>query len=249
MFEAALGRADGQRGSLGAGTVISLVTHALAIGVALGAPRALPDAPEEPPEVTFVMPPPPPPPPLGGGAVQKPRSPQSPRLAPRSNAVVLSQQPAPDKPPEEAADEAADEPDGDPYGAGDGHPDGVPWGAPGGVPGSTGTGQPRPRPPEPPARSYTTLHFGSGMERPVLLSGATPTYTREARAARVEGTVVVRCTITVEGTLRDCSVLKGLPHLDKAVLDTLASHRYRPPRYEGQPVNLKYVFSFRFKLE
>jgi protein TonB len=247
MFNAVLGKADGQRGSLGSGAVMSVAVHALAVAIALNAPRALPDAPVEEPEVTFVMhPPAPPPPPLGGGA-PKTQKPASPRPAPR-NAVVISREPAPEKAPDE---EPAEESEGEPYDGPGGDPEGVPWGVPDGMPGGEMTGDPPPRPPppKPPAPSSVTLNFGSGMERPVQLSGAPPAYTREARAARVEGIVLVRCVIAVDGSVRDCTILKGLPHLDKVVLDALATHRYRPLRYEGRPVNVKYVFTFRFKLE
>jgi len=63
------------------------------------------------------------------------------------------------------------------------------------------------------------------MTRPTRIAGREPQYTREAMMARVEGMMIVRCTITLEGTLTNCRVIKSLPHMEKAVLDALATHR------------------------
>ncbi|HEU4409195.1 MAG TPA: TonB family protein [Polyangiaceae bacterium] len=91
----------------------------------------------------------------------------------------------------------------------------------------------------------SVLPFGPEMTRPTLLSGATPAYPREALIAGVEGTVVVRCTITTGGTLQNCRILKGLPFMDKPVLDAMATRRYSPVMLRGAPVAVEYVFTLR----
>lgn len=92
------------------------------------------------------------------------------------------------------------------------------------------------------------MRFQDGMARPVALSAPSVTYTREARQARVEGTVLARCVITTSGSLTGCRIVKGLPYMDAAVLSALASSRYRPITYEGRPVNVDYVFSLKLVL-
>nr|WP_240807687.1 energy transducer TonB [Polyangium spumosum] len=88
------------------------------------------------------------------------------------------------------------------------------------------------------------------MGRPVLIGGpAQPPYPNEARSARVEGTVIAQCTITTEGRLRDCRILKGHPFLDSAVNTTLAQQRYSPMTYGGRPVSVRYNLTFKFKLQ
>ncbi|EYF02716.1 energy transducer TonB [Chondromyces apiculatus] len=250
MFDAVLNRAAVPRGRLGTGTVIAVATHAALLAFALHAARRDPEPETAPPEVTFYVPPPPPPPPLGGATrtATKPQ-PQRPRVRP-DRAVI----PPPNLPPTPPEPPAVDEPavdEGDPQGDPYGEPGGVPGGIPGGTPGGTGTAlTPRPAPPPPPPKpSYQVIPFGSGMERPVLLSGATPAYPPEARAARVEGSVLVQCTITTSGEARDCRILKGLPYLDDAVLRAVATHRYRPMYFNGRPENVRYVFTFRFRRE
>jgi protein TonB len=81
------------------------------------------------------------------------------------------------------------------------------------------------------------------MVRPKLLEGREPVYTREALLARVEGTLVAKCIITPAGTLSDCEILKSLPHMDKAVLEALATRRYSPVVVHGRPTAVEYVFN------
>jgi TonB family protein len=84
-----------------------------------------------------------------------------------------------------------------------------------------------------------------GMTEPRRIAGADPVYTRAALAAGVEGTLVAQCVITAGGAVEDCRIVKGLPHLDRAVLDALRHQRYAPVTYRGQPVAVSYVFTFR----
>lgn len=89
------------------------------------------------------------------------------------------------------------------------------------------------------------LPFGPEMTRPTLLSGSDLVPPREALVAGVSGTVIAKCTITTEGTLRNCRIIKGLPYLDKAMLDMLATRRYSPVIYQGKPVSVEYVFNLK----
>jgi periplasmic protein TonB len=96
---------------------------------------------------------------------------------------------------------------------------------------------------------FEVVPFGPGMTRPKLLSGpAKPNYPREARIARVAGTVIARCVINLRGTLQACRLLKRLPYLDEAVLETLAAQRYTPLTFQGKATAVEYTFTFTFKL-
>jgi protein TonB len=84
------------------------------------------------------------------------------------------------------------------------------------------------------------------MTRPVLIERAKPvSYTPQALEAHVEGTMIVRCIITVEGRIEKCVVLKTLPFLEQAVLESLYSSRYAPVTYQGKPVAVGYTFSVK----
>jgi eukaryotic-like serine/threonine-protein kinase len=88
--------------------------------------------------------------------------------------------------------------------------------------------------------------FGEGMSRPVLIERGKPvSYTHEALEARIEGTMIVRCTITIDGHVERCVPLKTLPFLEQAVLESLYSSRYSPVTYQGKPVSVGYTFSIK----
>jgi TonB family protein len=97
----------------------------------------------------------------------------------------------------------------------------------------------------PAATVPSVLPFGPEMSRPALISGGELSYPREAILAGVSGTIIAKCTITAEGALRSCRIIKGLPFLDKAALDVLATRRYSPVMYQGKAVSVEYVFNLK----
>ena len=112
------------------------------------------------------------------------------------------------------------------------------------------TAEPRGAPPVPPVaapapRVSTVLPFGPDMTRPTLLSGEPLIFPREAQLAHVAGAIIARCTITTEGALRSCRIIKGLPFLDQPILDSLATRRYTPVLAQGKPVSVQYVFNLK----
>lgn len=101
-------------------------------------------------------------------------------------------------------------------------------------------------PPEPPRQAPNDneiLPFGAGMSRPVRIAGVEPKFTREALEVGVQGTMIVRCVIELDGSLQGCKVLKPVAHMETAVLSALATHRYRPIMVQGKPRRVSYVFN------
>jgi eukaryotic-like serine/threonine-protein kinase len=93
----------------------------------------------------------------------------------------------------------------------------------------------------------TVLPFGEGMTRPSAISPDEIQFTREAREAKVSGTMIVRCLITTEGALQNCRVMKSVPMMDQAVLSSLARHHGAPVMYQGAPVSVEYTYTIRLK--
>lgn len=93
-----------------------------------------------------------------------------------------------------------------------------------------------------------TEPFGAGMTPPVMVGGPAIEYTPQALMAGVQGTMLVKCVITVEGEVRGCRVIKGLPHMDAAVMEALEGRRYQPVTFQGKAVSVSYVFTVRLKL-
>ncbi|WNG49021.1 TonB family protein [Archangium minus] len=89
------------------------------------------------------------------------------------------------------------------------------------------------------------IPFQDGMSRPVEVKGKDIVYTREALAARVEGTMIVKCVITKKGGVENCRVIKGLPHMNEAVVQALQARTYKPITLQGKPVTVDYTFSIR----
>ncbi len=90
--------------------------------------------------------------------------------------------------------------------------------------------------------------FEEGMTRPTPIAAVAPAYTREALEARVQGTVIAKCIVTTSGALTGCRIVKGVPHMDQAVLSALAASKYQPATLQGKPVSVDYVFTIRLVL-
>lgn len=256
MFESTLNVKTPSRRSLGAGALFSTATHAAVIGtVIFAAGHALPQKIDAP-EVVFrplAALAPPPPPPLGGGAEAKvePKKKKPARVNPDSYVPLTTAKPVPEPEPEPApVASAAGEPGGEIGGEAGGKIGGTIGGKLGGTIGGTGTAiSSAPAAPMTPPPTNQVLPFGEGMNRPQLVSGPEPLFPREAREAKVEGTLLARCVITTEGALTGCRIIKGLPFLDQPVLDALAQRRYTPVSFQGRPVAVEYVIPFKFKLQ
>lgn len=194
-------------------------------------PPPTPDAPAAPP------PPPPPPPPPAAAAVvpdqpKVPKKPKKPAPEAAPNTVVA----APVNPnPEPVGSVAGGQPGGIEGGKEGGVQGGKIGGVEGGVVGGTGTVMP----------TNAVLPFGSGMDRPKKISGRDPEYSREALAAGVDGMMIVRCVIELDGKLADCKVIKSLPYMENAVLSALATHRYTPVMFQGRPQRVNYTFNIK----
>jgi protein TonB len=237
-------------GRLGTGVWVSMGVHA-ALFVAVLFISARPSAPPEEPEKEYAIkfqagpnlakgsPAPAAP---KAAVTPKPRPPRRDRVPTQIQPLPADPQPPEPEPgpaPSTGDEETTDTGEGVAGGHPDGDPNSTTIGVPlipgltGGEPGGTGT---------------DVLPFGTGMTPPALLGGPVIEYTNEARLAGVEGTLIARCVITVEGSVRDCRVIKGLPHMSEAVVDALHGRRYRPVMFQGRPVSVSYVFTLRLKL-
>jgi Gram-negative bacterial TonB protein C-terminal len=56
---------------------------------------------------------------------------------------------------------------------------------------------------------------GEAMTPPQRLSGPDPSYTPQALEHEVQGNMQVRCIVGLDGAVRDCRVVRGLPFMDR----------------------------------
>ncbi len=107
---------------------------------------------------------------------------------------------------------------------------------------------PEPKPAAPAPAAPPVASFTIDMMRPKLVSGHDPVYTREALLARVQGTMIAKCTITTSGALEDCRILKALPHMEQAFMESLKTRRYTPIIYQGRATAVEYVINVQLVL-
>ncbi len=98
------------------------------------------------------------------------------------------------------------------------------------------------------AGTETGVDFTEEMTPPAFVSGPDPEYTARAIERAVEGLMVVRCAVTVQGTVHGCQVLRSLPFMDQAVIYALERRRYKPATLRGRPIEVNYTFRIRLTL-
>ena len=81
-----------------------------------------------------------------------------------------------------------------------------------------------------------------------LVHKVQPEYPPMARAARIQGTVVLRAIIGKDGTITNLHVLSGHPMLVKAAMDAVSQWRYRPYYLNGEPVEVETQVTVNFIL-
>ena len=82
-----------------------------------------------------------------------------------------------------------------------------------------------------------------------ILSKPVPTYTPDARAARVEGEVLLEVVFEASGKLRVLRIVRGLGHgLDDAAVHAAEQIRFKPALRDGQPSDSTAVVHIIFQL-
>ncbi len=87
------------------------------------------------------------------------------------------------------------------------------------------------------------IAFGEGMTKPQCAWDFE--YTREAREARSEGLLILKCNIMADGTVSGCRAIKGVPHMTEAVLAAAAQTKCTPATFQGQPVSVSVTQSLK----
>jgi TonB family protein len=90
------------------------------------------------------------------------------------------------------------------------------------------------------------VKFEKGMPRPRVVQVVAPKLPEEAKRSGVEGTVVLKCVITKDGSLTDCCILRGINGLNKPFYEAVRTWRYEPVVLNGQPINVAYVIQVKF---
>jgi len=85
--------------------------------------------------------------------------------------------------------------------------------------------------------------------RPTILYRERARYTEEARANKIQGTVVLSVVYTADGRISDIRVVRGLPDgLSESAIEAAKKIRFRPAVKNGAPVSVRGNIEFNFTL-
>ena len=92
-------------------------------------------------------------------------------------------------------------------------------------------------------------HVGGGVTAPAVTYRATPEYTPEAKAAKVQGTVTLTLVVNAQGRAEDIKVTQSLdPGLDANAVAAVSQWLFKPGTKDGQPVDGAVTIEVNFKL-
>jgi len=216
---------------------VSLALHALIVLAVIVVPllmsQELPD-PTASARAFFVEPgaappPPPPPPPPAPKAPNQPKTPPKP--------VEEAKFVAPIETPDEIKPDSSVD-----LGVEGGVAGGVEGGVPGGVVGGVVGGLPAAPPP------VEAVRVGGNIKEPKKIKHVNPAYPDIAKSARVQGVVILECTISPQGKVTNVKVLRGIPLLDQAATEAVNQWVYSPTLLNGVPVPVIMTVTVNFRL-
>ena len=247
MFSDSLLEFGQQRKRRAFATTTSFIINCVAVGVMLIVPLLFTEDLPRAQLLTFlVAPPPPPPPPPAAEQVQ--------RVVRQVQTDMLStgQLRTPSKIPQKV--QMIREEDAPPPIAATGVVGGVPGGIPGGQVGgviggiinatSSLAAVPKFVPVVP-----QRVRVSQGVTRGLLIQRIEPAYPTLARAARVQGDVVLSAIIDANGEITNLQLVSGHPMLVPAALAAVRQWRYKPYLLNGQPVEVETTITVIFTLQ
>jgi len=92
------------------------------------------------------------------------------------------------------------------------------------------------------------LRVSSGISQGMLLAPIRPVYPSIAKAARVEGVVVVEAVISQTGTIESLQVISGPAMLQNAAVEAIREARYEPYRLNGQATEVRTTITINFRM-
>ena len=104
-------------------------------------------------------------------------------------------------------------------------------------------------PPVVPPPGPGVYRVGGGVTAPQILERHEPSYTEEARAARIQGTVLLSVVVQPDGTAGQIKVLRSLDvGLDQKAVETVGTWKFKPGMKDGQPVSVQATIEVNFRL-
>jgi len=102
--------------------------------------------------------------------------------------------------------------------------------------------------PPPPPALREPIRVGGGIQPPRKVASPPPVYPPIARAAHVEGVVILEAVVAEDGTVRDVRPLRSIPLLDQAAIDAVKHWRFTPTLLNGEPIAVVMTVTVSFAL-
>jgi len=105
-------------------------------------------------------------------------------------------------------------------------------------------------PNQPTSNPDTVYKIGGDVHAPEVISKIEPEYTKEAKDAKIQGSVLLSIVLDRSGVPHDVTVIRGLdPGLDQNAIHAIEQWRFRPGTKDGKPVKVKANIEVNFRLK
>jgi len=109
-----------------------------------------------------------------------------------------------------------------------------------------------PTAPSPPSAPPITVYEpGNGVSLPTLVREVKPSYTAQAIAARIQGTVLLSAVVLADGTVGDVTVVRSLDTqygLDAQAVSAVKQWLFNPGQKDGAAVAVRVTVEMSFTL-
>jgi TonB family protein len=98
------------------------------------------------------------------------------------------------------------------------------------------------------AGARNPLRVAPGVMEGALISRPDPVYPEKAKAAHVQGNVVLHAVISKTGIVEDLQVISGAPMLTSSVIEAVKQWKYKPYLLNGEPMDVETTINVNFSL-
>lgn len=92
--------------------------------------------------------------------------------------------------------------------------------------------------------------FGELTQKPAVIKRVSAEYPESAKAAGLQGNVVLKILIGADGKVQEVEVLKSAsPELDEAAINAVKQFVFTPAEKNGKPVRVWFAVPFTFRLK
>jgi len=92
------------------------------------------------------------------------------------------------------------------------------------------------------------MHISPGIMASNITGKVAPAYPDDARAGKIQGTVVLHAIIEKDGKISNLTVVSGPKELQMAALDAVRQWTYKPYLLNGNPTQVDTTISVNFHI-